>query len=452
MSVDERLGLCVDAVVALDDCSFYVRGWLRRRQTEISRLTAVTPEGGRLEVLGRAVKYPRRDVEAHFADPFSVCEGFSCFLETSLPIRKGTDWRFELEDRDGDSIEERARVLVRDPDLAQSEILDDLSHAAPYEDSLIRHHAFPALRILAEAHRSSSTLDRIVQFGVPPDDPTVSIVVPLYGQELLLVELQLASFVDDPDIAGADLIYVPASPDIGSELLEHCAELHEIYPQPFRVVIPQRRSGFVSAHNVGASLSRGRLLLLLSSDVVPVESGWLSAMVRFYDATPNIGALGPKLLYEDDSIHHAGIYFDRSAGKATWETRRYFAGMHRTLPAANHARPIPAVTGACLVISRERFFDYDGLLGLYVEGDLADSDLCLRLRRDGYDNWYLPDAELYYLKDPSYDGGARQPNSRYNAWLHTELRGDVMTEVMDRFGSPSSAMASSAEGSRKQPQ
>ena len=35
-------------------------------------------------------------------------------------------------------------------------------------------------------------------------------------------------------------------------------------------------------------------------------------MISFYDATPGIGALGVKLLHEDDSLEHAGIYFARS--------------------------------------------------------------------------------------------------------------------------------------------
>ena len=37
-------------------------------------------------------------------------------------------------------------------------------------------------------------------------------------------------------------------------------------------------------------------------------------MRDFYDSQPDIGALGPKLLYEDDSIQHAGMYFYRPPG------------------------------------------------------------------------------------------------------------------------------------------
>ena len=73
-------------------------------------------------------------------------------------------------------------------------------------------------------------------------------------------------------------------------------------------------------------------------------------MVAAYDANPKIGALSPKLLYEDGWIQHAGLYFDRPSGARAWSNEHYFKGLHRTFPGANVARAVPAVTGACLMI------------------------------------------------------------------------------------------------------
>jgi GT2 family glycosyltransferase len=103
------------------------------------------------------------------------------------------------------------------------------------------------------------------------------------------------------------------------------------------------------------------------------------------------------------------------------------------LPAANKARAVPAVTGACLMIARELYLEHNGLLSLYVQGGYEDSDLCLRLRRAGYENWYLPEVELYHLEGQSYEPAARERNARYNCWLHTELRGDAIAEAMAEF-------------------
>jgi GT2 family glycosyltransferase len=198
----------------------------------------------------------------------------------------------------------------------------------------------------------------------------------------------------------------------------------------------KRNAGYSAANNVGVSLARGRLLLLLNSDVLPDQPGWLGVMAAFYDVTPGIGALGPKLLYEDDSLQHAGMYFSLLASAGVWENRHYFKGLHRSLAAANVPRPVPAVTGACLMIDSALYKEVGGLRGTYVQGDHEDSDLCLRLIEAGYENWYLPTAELYHLEGQSYPGALRQLTSQYNAWLHTQLWNEHIEAVMARYAFP----------------
>ena len=117
--------------------------------------------------------------------------------------------------------------------------------------------------------------------------------MPLY-RRIDFVEHQLAAFVDDPDLAGADLIYVLDSPEMAAELAADATALHRLYGVPFRTVVLRRNLGFADANNAGVSLALGRLLLLLNSDVVPDRPGWLSTMVDFLDATPEVGAVRPE--------------------------------------------------------------------------------------------------------------------------------------------------------------
>jgi GT2 family glycosyltransferase len=202
---------------------------------------------------------------------------------------------------------------------------------------------------------------------------------------------------------------------------------------PFRVAVLDRNVGFSTANNLGASLARGRLLTLLNSDVLPDRPGWAPALAAFHDATPEIGALGPKLLFEDDSLQHAGLYFRRLAPNAAWSNEHFFKGLHRALPAANVARPVPAVTGACLMIARDLYQDMGGLRGTYVQGDYEDSDLCLRLIDAGHTNWYCAQIELYHLEAQSFDHGLRQLTGRYNCRLHSHLWDATIEEVMSRY-------------------
>jgi GT2 family glycosyltransferase len=152
-------------------------------------------------------------------------------------------------------------------------------------------------------------------------------------------------------------------------------------------------------------------------------------MVAFYGSRDGIGALGPKLLYEDDSIQHAGIHFHRAEGQTVWQDAHYFKGLHRDFPDANVPRVVPVVSGACMMIARERYDSMGGLHGGYVQGDYEDADICMRMTEAGLRNWYFPDAELYHLEALSYSASLRVPANRYNAWLHTRTWGDRIEQL-----------------------
>jgi GT2 family glycosyltransferase len=127
------------------------------------------------------------------------------------------------------------------------------------------------------------------------------------------------------------------------------------------------------------------------------------------------------------------MYFERSADGTAWVNSHYFKGLTRELPAANRTRRVPAVTGACLMISHELYKQVGGFHSAYVQGDFEDSDLCLRLSKAGRDNWYLPAVALYHLEAQSYPTQLRQSVSAYNRWLHSEMWNVEIAATMRRF-------------------
>ena len=152
-------------------------------------------------------------------------------------------------------------------------------------------------------------------------------------------------------------------------------------------------------------------------------------MTELYDSLDMPGAVGPMLLYEDNSLQHAGLYFERPPESRLWSNEHYFKGLHMDLPAANIPREVPAVTAACLMVDAELYRQVGGLSGAYVQGDYEDSDLCLRLRDAGRRNWYLPQVRLYHLEAQSYPSSARNVNREYNRWLFNETWGDVIGQL-----------------------
>src|SRR5262249_13380419 len=140
------------------------------------------------------------------------------------------------------------------------------------------------------------------------------------------------------------------SPELADKLRQLAARLCVLYKTGFRIVGMKTNGGYSAANNTGAELARGKLLLFLNSDVLPDRPGWLRRMAEFYTAARDIGALGCKLVYEDNSLQHAGMTFSPLLGTQEYANVHYFKGMHRSLPAANVTRRVPAVTAACLMI------------------------------------------------------------------------------------------------------
>jgi GT2 family glycosyltransferase len=431
---EQPQGLNVEAIVGLDDTSFFVRGWMRDEQAEIVRLTALSPEGECVSLLDELFTHSRSDVDQLYGTPAGSEEkcGFLACFSLDAPSQLQQGWIFEMENAIGIATEVEAPEVMLDPVAGRATIVSELARQrAP--DTPLMDHVVPAVTRLQERLAGMVEVERVEQFGDAPADPDVSIVVPLY-QRIDLLQHQLACFADDRNLCDADLIYLLDSPELSEKLFALAADLHEIYRVPFRIAEASRNGGFSVANNLGASLARGRLLLLLNSDVLPAEEGWLRPLADFHDANPTVGAVAPKLLFDDGTLQHAGLYWRRPAPYAAWENAHYFKGIHRDLPAANVARPVPAVTAACLLTSSDLYRELGGLRSIYIQGDYEDSDLCLRLRKAGYETWYLPEVELYHLEGRSYDTSARQTNARYNSWLHTRLWGEQIEEVMSDQG------------------
>jgi len=331
-----------------------------------------------------------------------------------------------------DEIEVTAPPVTWETRVIGERLVTQLSLDPDPDGPLRVEHVYPALSRLQERRHRSVEISELTQLGRPAAIPTVSIVIPLYGRTDLL-EHQLAEFALDDDMRQADLIYVLDSPELAAEFRNRAARAERLFGVPFRIVILSENSGYAMANNLGASVTRAPLLLLLNSDVLPDKPGWLGRMSAFHASKPHIGALGCKLLYEDDSLQHAGMYFERFAGSRLWYNGHYFKGLHRSHPAANAARRVPAVTGACMMIDSELFQSTGGLSGQYLQGDYEDSDLCLRLSEIGKEQWYTPAVELYHLEAQSYPIERRRLYSEYNRWLHTRLWDSQITGLMRAF-------------------
>jgi len=435
-AVDARqpVGLAVEQILAVDEGSFWITGWMHDEDGQ-GEVTVVSPEGIRIAVTKTAFRFERPDVVQFYSAQRGNStrnHGFTAFFELPAPSLLTDGWIAELRTGEGAAVEIRCPSPVLDPLAVRATILGELGNRGPVGGELAAEHGRRALTRLQERIVAESEVDSVDIYGEPPSEPAISIVVPLY-KRLDFIEHQFLQFSTDPDFAEAELVYVLDSVEQKDELAAKARELFALYKLPFKVVNLTAGAGFAGANRHGIEVSAAPQLLLLNSDVVPDRPGWMTAMREFYLAQEGIGALGPKLLYEDDSLQHAGLYFHRAPGAELWENAHCYKGLHRAFPAANVARPVPAVTAACMLIDRDRYEEVGGLPLHYVQGDYEDSELCLRLSGAGYENWYLPQVELYHLEGQSYVSDARRVPSEYNMWLHSEIWGDRIEELMAEF-------------------
>ena len=163
------------------------------------------------------------------------------------------------------------------------------------------------------------------------------------------------------------------------------------YGDQIRVVPTPAQSGFGAACNHGAAAARGRQLVFLNSDTIPT-AGWLDAMAEEADADSEVGIVGAKLLWPDNTVQHAGVVID--SGRNARHVYRGFPAGH---PAVSRSRDFRAVTGAAMLVRRELFEELGGFDPAFTNG-WEDVDLCLRAGEHGRRVRFCHRAVLYHLE------------------------------------------------------
>lgn len=421
--------LCVDVVARSGECSVYLKGWWRECHGRPTRLTVISPEGERHDLLDGLSRFTRSDIEPSY--PGDTYTGFTVFFQLDRPSPLRTGWKLELQTADGFVAETPAPPALEEAAPVLTAVLPDLQIGQLIPPVEIKNHVHDFVGRFQTHRLKDYHMEQELQLGIPVARPRLSVIIPLYGR-VDLIEHQLAQFSLDPVWAGCDLIYLLDSPEHWQRVAWRTKWLARLYNLSLRVIRCNQSGGYAAVNNLGAKLARADLLLFLNSDVLPVAPGWIERMMVSYRHRPGIGALGPKLLFEDDSIQHAGVGYTATTDGFGWDLLPYYKGLHRNFPGAKYSRPVPAVTGACLMIDKALFQRLNGFDQGYIQGDFEDVDLCLRLARAGFQNWYDPGVELYHLEGVSYPLAQRIHHAAYNRWLHAHKWSAVIRQLISQ--------------------
>ena len=225
----------------------------------------------------------------------------------------------------------------------------------------------------------------------------VSVVIVSYESRELLARCLAALAADGGASASREVIVVDQASRDGT-----AAWLAAEHPG-VRLVALAENAGFGAGNNRGAEIARGHWLLLLNSDAF-VRPGAIDELVRFAEARPAIGAVGPRLLWPDGRLQRSCRRFPTVFRLATeFLYLRKLAPRSRILNgfycgefAHDEPRRVDWVTGACVLVRRElyeRLGGFDEAFFLYSE----EVDLLRRAAEAGAETWYDPAAEVVHV-------------------------------------------------------
>ncbi len=224
-----------------------------------------------------------------------------------------------------------------------------------------------------------------------PDLPGVTAVIPT-GGKLSLLRPCLDDLLTKTSYPNFEILLVDNSQ--GDDVANLVAELSQQFPNVRRIVDDQKPFNYSALINAAIPHVETPLILMLNDDITVIEPDWLTAMVE-HAQRPEVGIVGAKLIYPDDTIQHAGVILGPFGGSVHVFKRLpgndpgYF-----DLPDA--VRNSSAVTFACALIDRAVFAEIGGLDADNLPVAFNDTDFCLRTREAGFEVVYTPHAALYH--------------------------------------------------------
>lgn len=161
--------------------------------------------------------------------------------------------------------------------------------------------------------------------------------------------------------------------------------------------------GFGAANNKALREIDTKYVLFLNTDVIITRDA-VDKLLRFMDTHPDAALCTPSLLREDGSPQETYISFPG-----------LFTELFGRLPHRAQKEPckVDAIRGACMLGRRDIISKLGGFNERYFLF-LEETDLCLRLKKNGYRVWYVPDAEVRHTGGGS--AGKNKIDARIEYW------------------------------------
>lgn len=203
--------------------------------------------------------------------------------------------------------------------------------------------------------------------------PEVSIIIVSYNTEDLVGNC-IRSVLAEEDCRKEIFVVDNGSSD------DSVAYLQKVFPMVFLVANEENR-GFAAANNQVLHQCQGKYIFFLNPDTKLVR-GALRAILSYMESSPHVGLAGTRLIDPDGTLQ--------------WSKSDQYLGQEYTqdelsgLPGS-----IACVIGASMIVRADlmkKIGGFDEDFFLYGE----DQDICLRVRKHGYEVGYIDEAVIIH--------------------------------------------------------
>ncbi|HDZ10795.1 MAG TPA: glycosyltransferase, partial [Bacteroidetes bacterium] len=166
--------------------------------------------------------------------------------------------------------------------------------------------------------------------------------------------------------------------------------------------------GFARANNQALKIARGKYLVLLNPDTI-VQEDTFETLIRFFDTHPEAGMAGCRILNPDGTLQLAcrrsfptpWVAFTKLVGlDGFFPKSRLFGRYNLTYLDPNRPAEVDAISGSFMMVRRE-VYEQVGALDerFFMYGE--DLDWCFRIKKAGWQIYYVPKTQIIHYKGAS---------------------------------------------------
>lgn len=255
------------------------------------------------------------------------------------------------------------------------------------------------------------------------DQPHVSIIIPVYNQFLHTYNC-LQSLAEHESQYDFEIIVIDdCSSDETAERIQEITGIHY-----HRQIV---NGGFIASCNQGAKLAKGEYVLFLNNDTL-VQTGWLDSLMAIFEAFPDAGLVGSKLVYPNGVLQEAGgIIFSDASG---WN---YGRGNVPLSSEYEFVREVDYCSGASVIIRQDLFEQLGAFDTRYKPAYYEDVDLAFAVRAVGKKVYYQPASVVIHFEGVTSGTDTASGAKRYqivNQEKFLEKWGKVLKSQLDSGG------------------